>query len=233
MQHSFLYFPLAVSLTIPALGAPAKPAPKKPAPKKPVVVLVKAVPPKPAEDPLLLSNGKEVVIVDRLAPEVTTVVLFYVPTDDGQLDLMETLRKRIEADRRVRLKLVKLTAVDAPVAKQYEVTELPAAFVYDRNKNLLGKATTFTAIGDLVGKGVKTARLKWVDEADPKAAEVYKLFGGGARGVPEIMKTMSLQPGIMEGIHGLSRYHFSDGYLDRRTHEVIASYVSALNKCKY
>ena len=72
-----------------------------------------------------------------------------------------------------------------------------------------------------------------VDEADPKAAEVYRVFGGGSRPVPEIMKTLSLMPGAMELVHQLSRYHFQDGFLTRPHHELIASYVSALNKCKY
>jgi hypothetical protein len=31
----------------------------------------------------------------------------------------------------------------------------------------------------------------------------------------------------------LSRVHFSDGALSRARHEMIASYVSALNKCHY
>jgi hypothetical protein len=31
----------------------------------------------------------------------------------------------------------------------------------------------------------------------------------------------------------LSRVHFSDGALSRAQHEMIASYVSALNKCHY
>jgi hypothetical protein len=106
-------------------------------------------------------------------------------------------------------------------------------FVYDRNKNLVGQATTFTTIGPLVGRALRNARLKWVDEADPKAAEVYKMFGGGQRPVAEIMKTLSLNPGVLELVAQLSRYHFSDGYLPRKTHEMIASYVSAINKCKY
>ena len=78
------------------------------------------------------------------------------------------------------------------------------------------------------------ARLKWINEDDPTAAEVYRTFGGGKRPVPEIMKTMSLHPQLMEAISEIAgKYHFSDGFLPRRDHEIIASYVSALNKCKY
>jgi hypothetical protein len=227
MTKPILCLPLVLALGLPAASAPKKPsAAAKPAAKKPAV-------PRPPADPMVLSEGPEVVLVDRLVAEVTTVVLFYRPANADDVDLADTLRKRIDQDRRVRLRLVKVTGPDAPVARQYEVAELPRAFVYDRNKNLLGKAANFTEVGALVQQGLKLARLKWVDEADPNAPEVYRKFGGGMRPVPGIMKTMSLRPEIMEAINDLSRYHFSDGFLDRRTHEMIASYVSAINKCKF
>ena len=51
--------------------------------------------------------------------------------------------------------------------------------------------------------------------------------------VPEILKTMSLRPDFLAAINDASRMHFSDGALTRAQHEMIASYVSALNKCRY
>ncbi len=77
-------------------------------------------------------------------------------------------------------------------------------------------------------------RIKWVDEDDPKAPEVY-----GAppevlkRGLPGIVKTMSLRPDAFKMFNMMSTIHFSDGFLKRREHEMIAAYVSALNKCKF
>jgi len=218
---------LMIALTVmPATGAPA------PKPTKPGTAV------KPAAKPVavpsdVISEGKEAILVDVLKPEGTTIVLFYRPGSEEEQDLVNALRKRLQDEPRVGLRLVKLSAPDAPIAKQYEVAQTPAAFVYDRNKNLLGRAQNYTEIGELVGKGLKVARIKWLDEGDPTAPEAYRKFGGGARPVPEIMKTMSLRPEIMEAINDLSRYHFSDGFLDRRTHEMIASYVSAVNKCKY
>jgi hypothetical protein len=199
---------------------------------------VKAAPAKPVQKAAALpsdviSDGKEAILVDSLKPEGPTVVLFYRPGSEEEQDLVNALRKRLQDEPRVGLRLVRLSATDAPIAKQYEVEQTPAAFVYDRNKNLLGRAQNYTEIGELVQKGLKVARIKWLDEADPTAPEAYRKFGGGARPVPEIMKTLSLRPEIMEAINDLSRYHFSDGFLDRRTHEMIASYVSAVNKCKY
>lgn len=211
---------------IPVGAAPAK-APKstvaKPQPKPAVVSL----------PPDVISEGKEAILVDSLRPEGPTVVLFYRPMSEAEQDLADFLRKRVQEDPRVGLRFVRLSSTDAPIAKQYEVEKTPAAFVYDRNKNLLGRAESHTEIGELVGKGLKVARIKWLDEGDPTAPEAYRKFGGGARPVPEIMKTLSLRPEIMEAINDLSRYHFSDGFLDRRTHEMVASYVSAVNKCKY
>jgi hypothetical protein len=51
--------------------------------------------------------------------------------------------------------------------------------------------------------------------------------------VPEILKTMSLRPDFLSAIQAASRVHFTDGALTRAQHEMIASYVSALNHCRY
>jgi hypothetical protein len=192
-----------------------------------------APPAKPGE-PLIISEGKEAVLVDHLKAEGPTVVLFYQPANADEAELLTEVRKRIDADSRVALRLVKVAALDAPIARQYELEATPALFIYDRNKNLLGKAKTIGEAGPIVARALRTARIKWVDETDPTAPDVFKMFGGGRQPVPEIMKTMSLNPEMMETFAVLSRrFHFSDGFLPRRTKEMIASYVSALNKCKY
>ena len=51
--------------------------------------------------------------------------------------------------------------------------------------------------------------------------------------VAEILKTMSLRPDFLAAIQAASRMHFTDGALTRAQHEMIASYVSALNHCRY
>jgi hypothetical protein len=51
--------------------------------------------------------------------------------------------------------------------------------------------------------------------------------------VPEILRTMSLQPDFLNAINAASALHFSDRSLSRAEHEMIASYVSALNRCRY
>ena len=81
------------------------------------------------------------------------------------------------------------------------------------------------------------ARIRWIDEegATGELAAIYdrarQVFPGGM--VPDILKTMSLRPDFLAGIAKASQLHFTDGALSRAQHEMIASYVSALNRCHY
>jgi hypothetical protein len=52
--------------------------------------------------------------------------------------------------------------------------------------------------------------------------------------VPDILRTMSLRPDFLRAIDEAARLlHFTDGALTRAQHEMIASYVSALNRCHF
>jgi hypothetical protein len=81
------------------------------------------------------------------------------------------------------------------------------------------------------------ARIKMIDEADatgPLAALYARAKAESVAGVvPEILRTMSLRPDFLEAIDASSAMHFTDGALNRAEHEMIASYVSALNRCRY
>ena len=81
------------------------------------------------------------------------------------------------------------------------------------------------------------ARIKMVDEADAAGplAELYAAAKSRsvAKVVPDILRTMSLRPDFLTAIDSASRLHFSDGALTRAQHEMIASYVSALNRRRY
>ena len=76
-----------------------------------------------------------------------------------------------------------------------------------------------------------------VDEADATGALAALYARSKANSlagvVPEILRTMSLRPDFLEAIDTASNVHFSDGALTRAEHEMIASYVSALNRCRY
>ena len=81
------------------------------------------------------------------------------------------------------------------------------------------------------------ARIKWIDDDDAtgEIADVYReVRRTSTRGnVPDILRTMSLRPDFLRAIDDASRLHFTDGALSRAEHEMIASYVSALNRCHY
>lgn len=80
-------------------------------------------------------------------------------------------------------------------------------------------------------------RIRWIedDQAAGPLAELYERLGGMSESgsVPAILRTMSLRPDFLAAIAQASRLHFSDGALTRAQHEMIASYVSALNRCRY
>jgi hypothetical protein len=84
---------------------------------------------------------------------------------------------------------------------------------------------------------VAVARIKMIDEADAsgKLADLYSTAKAHSLAgvVPAILKTMSLRPDFLSAIDEASRLHFTDGALSRAQHEMIASYVSALNRCRY
>jgi hypothetical protein len=81
------------------------------------------------------------------------------------------------------------------------------------------------------------ARIRMVDEsdADGPLAELYATAKeqSSIGVVAPILKTMSLRPDFLAAIQAASRMHFTDGALTRAQHEMIASYVSALNRCRY
>lgn len=80
-------------------------------------------------------------------------------------------------------------------------------------------------------------RIAWVEDSDAEGplAEIYAaLRRDSPRGqVADILRTMSLRPDFLAAIAQASRLHFSDGALSRAQHEMIACYVSALNRCAY
>ncbi|MGH7763915.1 MAG: hypothetical protein ACREOM_05815 [Candidatus Dormibacteraceae bacterium] len=81
------------------------------------------------------------------------------------------------------------------------------------------------------------ARIKMIEQGDASEglAEIYAAAKAHSPSgvVPAILKTMSLRPDFLAAIDQASRMHFSDGALSRAQHEMIASYVSALNRCRY
>jgi hypothetical protein len=81
------------------------------------------------------------------------------------------------------------------------------------------------------------ARIKWIEDAEATGAvaEAFAQIRATSQsgGVADILRTMSLRPDFMLAINAASSMHFSDGALTRAQHEMIASYVAALNRCHY
>ena len=81
------------------------------------------------------------------------------------------------------------------------------------------------------------ARIRWISDADAEgdvAAAFAQIRATSQSGsVADILRTMSLRPDFMLAVNAASNLHFSDGALSRAQHELIASYVAALNRCHY
>ncbi len=81
------------------------------------------------------------------------------------------------------------------------------------------------------------ARIGWVEDADatgPVAEAFARIKATSQSGrVADILRTMSVRPDFMLAIDAASQLHFTDGALTRAQHEMIASYVAALNRCHY
>jgi hypothetical protein len=81
------------------------------------------------------------------------------------------------------------------------------------------------------------ARIKMVAESDAKG-HLAALYATAREQSPlgivaPILQTMSLRPDFLAAIQAAALVHFTDGALTRAQHEMIASYVSAINRCRY
>lgn len=83
------------------------------------------------------------------------------------------------------------------------------------------------------------ARIRWIEESEATgdAAAAYAewfAINPGRPAIPGILKCLSLRPDFFRDIVAMSdRVHFAEGHLSRRLKEMIATYVSALNRCPY
>ena len=73
-------------------------------------------------------------------------------------------------------------------------------------------------------------------EASGEVAAAYDFWrsGSGRNQVPGIIKCFAARPDFLRQVVEFSnQVHFSEGHLCRRHKEMIASYVSYLNRCPY
>src|SRR5438046_1681865 len=95
-----------------------------------------------------------------------------------------------------------------------------------------------SSVGGRCERRVPMARIRWIDDDEATGAigEAYREWkeSTGREKIPGILKCMSQRPDFFRQVVDFSNtVHFSDGHLDRRTKEMIATYVSGLNQCPY
>ena len=83
------------------------------------------------------------------------------------------------------------------------------------------------------------ARIEWVEESDA-TGELKAIYdewfarNPGRTTFPGILKCFSQRPDFLRDVMDFSyRVHFADGHLTRRVKEMIATFVSGLNRCPY
>ena len=81
-------------------------------------------------------------------------------------------------------------------------------------------------------------KIKIIEDAeatgDTLAAYDFWRAGSGRQKVPGIMKCFGARPDFLRRVIEFGNtIHFSEGHLSRRYKEMIASYVSYLNRCPY
>ena len=83
------------------------------------------------------------------------------------------------------------------------------------------------------------AFIRWIEDdvATDQVSEVYarwKAANPGRERMPDILKCFSLRPDLLKAVVDFTYpLHFADGYLNRQTKEMIATFVSGLNQCRY
>jgi alkylhydroperoxidase family enzyme len=81
--------------------------------------------------------------------------------------------------------------------------------------------------------------IDWFEDEDAagELAEVYRAYKESRPDrprMPDILKCFSQRPDFLQRVIQFSNeVHFSDGHLPRRTKEMVATLVSALNQCPY
>ena len=178
-----------------------------------------------------LSRGEEVDLLEHLAPGQPTVFIFTAPTSTLEEDYVRALLREITG--RAGWELVYLSDRDTPIARRYQITKTPTVLIYDRRGRFVERGSDTETIQQALSNAARVMRIDWPEAGDRRYEELRRRMGPGID-QPSIMRTMSFQPEYMMAIGQLAqRAHFSDGFLPRRVKELIATYVSAINKCRY
>lgn len=174
--------------------------------------------------------GKPLVLAEQRVPERATVFVFFRASSSLEQSFVRELRE--QAGVKVGFREIPLKTGVEPLAQQYAVTGTPTVLVYDRRGRLVGRSGAAPEIEALVAKAAQVMRIDWAEPGDPRHAEMDQILGRS--GSVGIMRTMSLRPDWLRQMRELKRLQNQpDTALDAHTKDLIAAYVSALNKCKY
>jgi hypothetical protein len=177
-----------------------------------------------------LSANHEFALTGRLSPDRPTLFLFYRQDSAMEVEAANSMEKSLSSY--VGLRWIPLKTGDEPLAKQVDIMRTPTAILYDRRGNLVVRTSDPNELRPAINKALQVMRIDWAADDDPRMDEIEALTGKRVGG--GIMRTMSFKPEWMAAIQSTARKaHFSPGKLDVRTHEMIASYVSGLNKCRF
>jgi hypothetical protein len=89
------------------------------------------------------------------------------------------------------------------------------------------------------GQAPAPTRIRIIEDAEATgdtlaAYDYWRAGSGGRTQVPGIIKCFGVRPDFLRQVVDFSNtIHFSEGHLQRRHKEMIASYVSYLNRCPY
>ncbi len=177
-----------------------------------------------------ISTGQKITLSERLTPEQPTVFVFLKTNSSLERDFLKELYK-VKSEK-AGLETIELRTGLEPIAKQYDIKETPTAIVYDRRGRIVTRSSKANEISAAVKKAAEVMRIDWAEEGDANYLNSVRLIGRSP-GVG-ILRTMTLQPEYLKLINDLSqKAHFSDGFLKRRVKEMIATYVSEINHCKF
>jgi hypothetical protein len=178
----------------------------------------------------IIPSGGRVDLQAHRVPEMPTVFVFCRPGVGGDRGFAEGLAAAL--GDRAGIRLVALETGAEPAAAEHGIAVMPTAVVLDRRGDVVVRSTDAEEVLRGVVRAAERMRIDWAQPGDGRFEEAQQILGRPM--LPGILRTMSLKPEYMRYLNDLSVVaHFNDGFLKRRHKEMIATYVSALNRCRY
>jgi uncharacterized peroxidase-related enzyme len=190
---------------------------------------------RPADTPeparvAVISKGKPVVLKEHLYPELPTVFVFYREKSSMEADLVESLKR--EAGERAGLRLIAVRTGEEPVMRENGISTTPTAVVLDRRGRETARTSSAEEISAAVAKAREVMRVDWPEKDDPRYKASLEILGRPQ--IAGILRTMTFNPLYMQRFNDLAQTaQFQDGFLKRRHKEMLGTYVSSLNKCRF